>query len=184
MTMKTVLYRLTFPNGKVYIGVTDNPAQRWATKYKGSACGDAIAEFGWENVKKEVLVELEPTPQNNDTILRLEREFIKLYGDNSYNQAVRPEFYDRIVEKRTAKDNYRVPRLYWEIDGIRKPAREWCAEYGISMSQVDKRMHSNGLTLVQALSFPRVPRERNRDPIGYWRECGCFDEPTPRGASV
>lgn len=88
MNWRTTLYRLTFPDGKVYVGVTDDPKRRWATKYKGSACGDAIEKFGWENVKKEIIVSLEPNVCNHQAVAKLEREFIKLYGENSYNRTV------------------------------------------------------------------------------------------------
>ena len=63
---KKYLYRLTFPNGKVYIGVTSNIHQRWISQgaaYKGSVVGEAIQQFGWDNVKKEVLLHL---PGKND----------------------------------------------------------------------------------------------------------------------
>lgn len=175
MNYKTHLYRLTFPNGKVYIGVTDNPEKRWASKYEGSECGRAIKEIGWENVKKEIIVKLPPSFENDRIILSLEREFIKLYGENSYNRTVLPEFYEQRVELRHNTGTYR-PRKYWEIGGISKPAVEWCNDYKISMSQVNNRMFYQGLSLIQALTFPRVPSGRTRDPLSFWAECGCFKE--------
>lgn len=91
---KKYLYRLTFPNGKVYIGVTSNIHQRWISQgaaYKGSVVGEAIQQFGWDNVKKEVLLHL---PGKNDayekekTIKKMEGELIKAYGEKSYNRTV------------------------------------------------------------------------------------------------
>ncbi|MBP0022265.1 MAG: GIY-YIG nuclease family protein [Cyanobacteria bacterium SBLK] len=45
------LYKITTPNQKIYIGVTDNPQERWnhhcipSSKYK-SAVGAAIQKYG------------------------------------------------------------------------------------------------------------------------------------------
>lgn len=74
------------------------------------------------------------------------------------------------------KDEDPGVRKYWTIGCISKPARDWCAEYGISMSQVEKRMYHHGLTLKQALTFPKVPNGWNRRPMEYWHKSGCFDE--------
>jgi group I intron endonuclease len=58
------LYQLTAPNGKSYLGITVNaPEKRWgghaASAKKDSllAIHCAIRKYGWDNFKKEVLVE-------------------------------------------------------------------------------------------------------------------------------
>ena len=57
-----IVYKLTFPNGKIYIGLTSRPlAKRW-NKGKGYNNQPAISQAikdagGWENVKKEILVD-------------------------------------------------------------------------------------------------------------------------------
>ena len=54
------VYMHEFPNGKVYIGsTTQTLSRRWRSGagYSGSAVGNAIDEFGWENVKHYVLFE-------------------------------------------------------------------------------------------------------------------------------
>jgi len=58
------LYQLTAPNGKAYLGITNNaPEQRWnkhaaSARNKSSlAIHRAIRKYGWDNFKKEVLVE-------------------------------------------------------------------------------------------------------------------------------
>lgn len=63
----------------------------------------------------------------------------------------------------------------WEIDGISKPVLEWCEEYKIGYGQVLRRME-RGLSVKQALTFPRVPNGWKKRPMEYWRECGCFKE--------
>lgn len=53
------LYRHSFPNGKVYIGITKNrPEQRWANGRGYSSVKkvrEAIKKYGWNNAKHEVL---------------------------------------------------------------------------------------------------------------------------------
>lgn len=59
--MRGVLYRLTFPNGKAYVGITNdfnrrmNAHRRSANKYPQPVCR-AIAKTGWDNVVREILV--------------------------------------------------------------------------------------------------------------------------------
>ena len=64
------LYRLTFPNGKCYIGVTVNVDKRFRRhKYlartsrglKNIPLYNAIRKYGWSNVHKEVLLTGEPS---------------------------------------------------------------------------------------------------------------------------
>ena len=64
--MNYSVYRHTFPNGKVYIGITkQNPVKRWNNgngylgkvneKYKQPKIANAIVKYGWENIKHEIL---------------------------------------------------------------------------------------------------------------------------------
>ena len=54
------VYKHTFPNGKVYIGITSrNPIKRWghngqAYRYQPLVYG-AILKYGWDNIKHEVM---------------------------------------------------------------------------------------------------------------------------------
>lgn len=52
-------YKHTFPNGKVYIGITgQNPKKRWASGNGYKECPaiwGAIKVYGWENVSHEIL---------------------------------------------------------------------------------------------------------------------------------
>lgn len=55
-----VVYKHTAPNGKVYIGTTSKPlTERWKNGggYIGFYFYEAIREFGWNNIKHEVLFE-------------------------------------------------------------------------------------------------------------------------------
>lgn len=53
------VYKHTFPNGKVYIGITKQaPSKRWrnGTGYLGQkVLYNAILKYGWDNVKHEIL---------------------------------------------------------------------------------------------------------------------------------
>ena len=55
-----MVYMLTFPNGKKYIGITNNTERRWSNNGKGykqnQKMYDAIQLYGWNNVKKEILL--------------------------------------------------------------------------------------------------------------------------------
>ena len=70
--------------------------------------------------------------------------------------------------------NPNVPRIYWEIDGISKPARDWCDEYHRNYSLVSGRMHQYGMSPKEALTFPLVPKGMNRRPIEYWESQGYY----------
>ena len=53
------VYKHTFPNEKVYIGVTgQNPLKRWANGYgykKQPVLFRAICKYGWDNIKHEIV---------------------------------------------------------------------------------------------------------------------------------
>ena len=57
--LMTGVYKLTFPNGKAYIGSSVNIKVRWANgkgyDFDNAPVGKAIQEYGWENVNKEIL---------------------------------------------------------------------------------------------------------------------------------
>lgn len=73
--MKTYIYKFTAPDSKVYIGRTTSPKKRWyPSKYKGRI-GEAIARFGWNNFKKEIIAESNRTAEAE----MLEKKFIAEY---------------------------------------------------------------------------------------------------------
>ena len=63
MDKKFMVYKHTFPNGKVYIGITSKkkPNQRWesGTGYSKNqiVMYNAIQKYGWDNIKHEILFE-------------------------------------------------------------------------------------------------------------------------------
>lgn len=78
------VYKHTAPNGKVYIGVTSrNPSLRWrnGNGYKENEFfTKAIKEYGWNNIKHEVIF----TFENKETAGKKEQELIKFYKSNDF----------------------------------------------------------------------------------------------------
>lgn len=171
MAWKHIVYKLTFPDGMVYIGSTSNVKARWANggaKYKGNKVWNAIQEFGWDSVKKECIIDLSPSVENEAVCLTVERELIKAYGDKSYNVLGTEENNTKRVEP--LKSGF--PKLFWTINGKTLSAAEWCRLYGKNQSAVMKRIKNHGLTPEQALSFPNVPIDFLKTPKEYWKMQG------------
>lgn len=81
---KYFLYKHTFPNGKVYIGITSrvNPERRWlgGRGYQTQKLMyNAIQQYGWENIKHEILFSDIPETEIDD----LERKIIAEYQSNN-----------------------------------------------------------------------------------------------------
>ena len=80
--MNYSVYKLTAPNGKVYIGITSrDPKIRWnsGNGYKyNKHFYDAIQKYGWKNIKKDVLY----SGISQEDAYRLEIELISKYRSN------------------------------------------------------------------------------------------------------
>jgi group I intron endonuclease len=79
------IYKLTSPNGKIYIGQTNNFENRMnghknASKKIKNKLYKSVSKYGWDSFKKEILCEV----IGKDTANKLEEEFIQAY--NSYNK--------------------------------------------------------------------------------------------------
>ena len=74
------VYKHIAPNGKVYIGITSQPCnKRWRNGkgYKHNQhFSSAIKEFGWEDIKHEVLYENIPQEEAQ----RIEKKLINEYN--------------------------------------------------------------------------------------------------------
>lgn len=105
------VYKHTFPNNKVYIGITiQNPEERWLNG-KGYHHNDyminAINKYGWENIKHEILF----NNLTKEQAINKEIELIALYKSNqgefgyniesggSYAGSVSEETKKKISEK-------------------------------------------------------------------------------------
>ena len=175
---RTHVYKMTFPNGKVYIGSTGNIKERWSgkgIKYRGMKVYEAIQEFGWDSIKREIIISLPESYKNDGVIRKVEMELIKAYNGKSYNCMGDPTFHE---ENETWLSRNRKPIKYWTAFGETKPMTEWCEEFHKSPSQIAKRIERHGLTLEQALTFPPIPRTQRKSQNGaieYWKSLGLFE---------
>ena len=85
---KYIVYKHTFPNNKVYIGITskNNVIERWGANgngYKSQPVYNAIQYFGWENIQHEILYK----DLSLEEAQKMERDLIIQYDSklNGYN---------------------------------------------------------------------------------------------------
>jgi len=175
---KQYLYKFTFPNGMVYIGVAFDIKTRWANNgahYKGQKVYQYIQEFGWENVKRDVLLYIphcsEKWLENSRAIHKLERELIYAYGDRCYNQQANKSFHEEIAKKSREKGVYDA-KILWTVGGITKPAITWCEECGVTYTRMKRLIERYSISPEQALRLPRVPGNMSRRAIEYWESQG------------
>ena len=72
------VYTHTAPNGDVYVGVTKNIKYRWRpSAYKRTALEPYINEFGWRNIKHEVIY----TCEDRTEAFEVEDDMIEYYGE-------------------------------------------------------------------------------------------------------
>ena len=79
------VYIHTFPNGKVYVGITcESPERRWRADGSGyrkqRVMRFAIAKYGWQNVKHEIVA----SSLSKDDACNLEIELIAKYKSNQH----------------------------------------------------------------------------------------------------
>lgn len=83
------VYRHTFPNGKVYIGITSvDPAERWKNGKgysKNTYVRAAIEKYGWENVKHEILFTDLPEEEAKLTEIELIKKYQANHSEHGYN---------------------------------------------------------------------------------------------------
>lgn len=176
--IKWCVYKHTFPDGKVYIGITKNdPKKRWANGlgYKGQSVYNEIEKYGWKNIKHKVIVE----GLNEFQAETIEKELIKAYGENAHNNR-----YAKPSPLKGKRPNREYSRSVWTINGETKSIDEWCKFYNVPRCRVHKNINKYGFTPLQALTFPPIPKYGgwNRDPIGYYKSMGLLEEDFNKGA--
>lgn len=78
---KFIVYKHTFPNKKVYIGITSQSSnRRWreGEGYKGQLVHNAIIKYGWDNINHEVLL----SGISESDAKKAEINFIKAHRSN------------------------------------------------------------------------------------------------------
>jgi len=76
------VYRITFPHGKIYVGVEKNYRQRWGAHKRaesGQLVDNKIKKYGWKNCKFEYVFEGSP-----EQCWGKEQELIRLWGLKDY----------------------------------------------------------------------------------------------------
>jgi len=167
---KKYVYKFSFPDGMVYIGITNDPETRWqynGTLYNPQAVGKAIKKYGWENIKREVVFY---DPENEQAVLDEEKRLIEKYKDRCYNHLDNPNWgYEKPNNRYGRRGGY---VHVWTIDGDTKPAQEWCKIYSRDLSNTLAKMKKYGLSPLEALTVPIVPADKKADALGYWKGCG------------
>lgn len=91
MVVRYTLYKLTFPNNKIYIGQTKQKFEKRLWQHKNHSFNKkskiyntlicrAIRKYNWNNIKKEIILYCEENQADY-----YERELIKLYNSNNKN---------------------------------------------------------------------------------------------------
>ncbi len=97
-----VVYKHTFPNGKVYIGITcTNPKDRWRSGHgynNQPVMKNAIVKYGWANISHEIIAE----NLSKEAACAFEVELIKAYRSTEraygYNVTGGGEHYEMTEE--------------------------------------------------------------------------------------
>lgn len=121
-----ICYLYTFPNGKHYCGITRNSIEERAHSskfYQGQRVGFAIAKYGWENIKKEVIFTSEDekavTQKEIDTIAQLDLlNPAKGYNVSPGGNYQTPEVRQQISQ--TIKDLWNQPEYREHMIGAAK----------------------------------------------------------------
>lgn len=130
------IYKLTVPNGKSYIGQTSlKPYRRWngGAGYKeNKELYAEIMEYGWRNVEKEILAEVEDSQEAHIK----EREYILKFRTNE------PEHgYNKHVNDFTVGVRARARKLGFvkcvETDETFKSGAEAARQYGVTRAALD-----------------------------------------------
>ena len=98
MEKNYVIYKHTFPNGKVYIGKTcQNPVYRWKKDGKGYEHNKEmwadIQKYGWNSIKHEILFQ----DLSKEDASQIEYELVEENKDNCYNKMLGGEGHFLIV---------------------------------------------------------------------------------------
>lgn len=108
-----IIYLLSFPNGKHYVGRTKNSLEQRCTEHKARAVHGhqhplyhAINKYGWENVKKEVL----HLATSHEELVIKELEFILHFNSlaNGYNLTINTEIGGDNWEGRRDSEEYNL----------------------------------------------------------------------------
>lgn len=139
------VYKLTLPNGKVYIGQTNKLlTTRWANGngYKGNKALTAdIRSFGWENVKREVL---ERVDTREEAVAR-ERYYILAYKSNNieFGYNTQTNIFACGTEEEILQHKRKYSREYNNVTNPHKTVI--CVETGVEYESASEAARQLGL---------------------------------------
>jgi group I intron endonuclease len=103
-----IIYKISSPKGKIYIGRTNNFDGRMAehkccayTKKAKNSLYKAIRKYGWDNMTKEIICEVESSQAQ-----KLEEELIRAHNSvrNGYNDTYTGGGGDPWIDRRDTKE--------------------------------------------------------------------------------
>lgn len=102
------------------------------------------------------------------------KEVVRLFDVFLDTIQTQTDFGGTISAKAFVKpDRDKDRRYYWTIDGVTKPAVEWCKKYGRSYGNVVYRMEKFGISLEQALTLPNVQYSKKKgNSMQQWKAMG------------
>lgn len=106
MADQYVVYLHTFPNGKHYVGITcQDVNRRWrdGKGYEGQPVFDAILKYGWDNIKREILMSHLSKEEAEDAEAFYILKFDSLSHANGYNIETGGNCTKRLSEETKAK---------------------------------------------------------------------------------
>lgn len=149
------LYKLSFPNGKIYIGQTNNftlrMQQHKSAAFKGYCrlVDKAIRKYGWENISKEIILTCD-----KDSIDAFEREYIKLLNTTNHYFGYN---LDSGGNKNKVHSEETKRKISLSHIGMR-PSAETLAKVSITRRGVKRKPHSEETKLKMSLASKGRPK--------------------------
>lgn len=168
------IYKFTFPNNKVYIGKSINIYKRFTIHKKDIYRKDfllyrAFRKYGWNNVKKEIIVEI-PVSSNlnleklNKKLSDLEIRYIAIYKSNDKNYG-----YNCTIGGEGTKGHHLSPESKNKIAQWHY-GKKHSEETKKKMSTSRKGKHHTKETINKMKSIPRIPSAKSKELLREYNE--------------
>ena len=159
--MNYSVYKLTAPNGKVYIGITSrDPKRRWnaGNGYKyNKHFYDAIQKYGWKNIKKEVLY----SDISQEDAYTLEKELILKYRSNEREYGYNKSFGGESTVKGL---HWSVPKESVERRAAKMRGRKLTEEHRKKLSD----SHKGQIPHKKGIAIPEETRLKISNSLKKW----------------
>ena len=137
--MAYTVYCHIFPNGKRYIGITNQePKRRWrdGKGYYGQVVYDAILKYGWNNIKHDILF----TGLSKEEAEKKEIELIKAFETDSHKRGYNVESGGNTARlSENTKDKLRkIKQEYFKTHKHFNAGKHWSEETKRKISESNK----------------------------------------------